>query len=180
MVSDSSNSTNCLSNLLKNVGAPTHIGLIFIDIDGNDYAVWRDFSGFEVDIVCIEFNPTLPPYLEYVDVGGRAFMGSSALSLTKLAQSKGYELVACTFSNCIYVRREYFPLFNIENNAVEELMPMDGVTYVCRNFAGEVVFSNKNLVDPMIGLIVYKSPRKWIKLILRRIKSFRFLKDTYP
>jgi len=180
MVADASDSKNCLSNLLKNAGAPNRIGLLSIDIDGNDYAVWRDFSGFDVDIVCIEFNPTLPPNLEYVDEGGRAFMGSSALSLTKLAQSKGYELVACTFSNCIYVRREYFPLFDIENNSVEKLMPMNGVTYLCRNFAGEVVLSNKEIVAPMIGLIVYKSPRKWVKLILRRIKSFRFLNDSYP
>lgn len=180
MVSDSTDSKNCLVNLLKNAGAPTHIGLLSIDIDGNDYAVWRDFSGFEVDIVCIEFNPTLPPNLEYVDSGGRAFMGSSALSLTKLAQSKGYELVACTFSNCIYVKSEYFPLFNIKNNSVDKLMPMEGVTYLCRNFAGEIVFTNKNIVMPMIGFILYKSPRKWVKLILKRIKSFRFLNDIYP
>lgn len=180
MVADATDSTNCLSNLLKKVGAPNRIGLLSIDIDGNDYAVWRDFSGFEVDIVCIEFNPTLPPNLEYVDEGGKAFMGSSALSLTKLAKSKGYELIACTFSNCIYVRNEYFPLFHIEDNSVERLMPMDGVTYLFRNFAGEVVFSNKKVVTPMIGLILYKSPRKWIKLLLRKIKSFRFLNDSYP
>jgi len=42
------------------------------------------------------------------------------------------------------------------------------------------VLSNKEIVNPMIGLIIYKSPRKWIKLILRRIKSFRFLNDSYP
>ena len=59
-------------------------------------------------------------------------------------------------------------------------MPMNGITYLCRNFAGEVVLSNKEIVNLMIGLIVYKSPRKWIKLILRRIKSFRFLNDSYP
>lgn len=180
MVADASDSKNCLSNLLINAGVPNKIGLLSIDIDGNDYAVWRDFSGFEVDIVCIEFNPTLPSNLEYVDEGGRAFMGSSALSLTKLAKSKGYELVACTFSNCIYVRSEYFPLFGIEDNSVETLMPMSGITYLCRNFAGEVVFSNKQIVAPMIGLIVYKSPRKWLKLLLKGIKSFRFLKDHYP
>lgn len=180
MVGDSTDPKNSLSNLLKIAGAPNKIGLLSIDIDGNDYAVWRDFTGFDVDIVCIEFNPTLPPNMEYIDEGGRAFMGSSALSLTKLAQSKGYELVACTFSNCIYVKQEYFPLFAIKDNSVEKLMPLDGVTYLCRNFAGEVVFSNQKIVGPMIGLIIYRSPRKWVKLVIKRIKSFRFINDSYP
>ena len=33
---------------------PERIGVVFIDIDGNDYQVWRDFQGFNVDVVVIE------------------------------------------------------------------------------------------------------------------------------
>jgi hypothetical protein len=64
--------------------------LLSIDIDGNDYNVWRDLSGYTVDIVVIEYNYTFPPWFEYVDDGGHQNLGSSAQSLVLLGALKGY------------------------------------------------------------------------------------------
>ena len=178
-VTDGNFAETSLNALLKRAGAPHRIGILSIDIDGNDYNVWRDFTDFVVDVVIIEYNYTIPPDVEYIDDGGRAYMGSSALALTKLAGQKGYKLVACTIANCIYVRDELFPKFNLADNAVGVLMPRDGLTFLARNFAGEVVFSSKVVVDPMIGFIGYKTIRKWLKLLLKRKKTFRYLGEEY-
>lgn len=178
-VTDNNFLETSLSKLLKGAGAPLHMGILSIDIDGNDYNVWRDFNDFKVDIVIIEYNYTIPPDIEYVDDGGRANMGSSALSLTKLAHQKGYKLVACTIANCIYVRDELFPKFNLLDNSVSTLMPKSGLTFLARNFAGEVVFSSKTVVEPMIGFIGYRTLRKWLRLLLKRKKTFRYLGEKY-
>jgi hypothetical protein len=178
-VTDDSFPETSLKKLLKDAEVPAHIGVLSIDIDGNDYNVWRDFTDFEVDVVIIEYNYTIPADVEYVDDGGRANMGSSALSLTKLADQKGYKLVACTIANCIYVRNELFHKFNLFDNSVVTLMPKSGLTFLARNFAGEVVFSSKTVVDPMIGFIGYRALRKWIRLLIKRKKSFRYLGEEY-
>lgn len=178
-VTDSSRPETSLHVLLEQSNIPKKIGILSIDIDGNDYNVWRDFNGFDVDVVVIEYNYTIPPEVEYIDDGGKAFMGSSASALNRLARSKGYSLVACTNANCIFVKDIYFPLFKISDNSVAALMPQDGLTYLARNFAGEVVFSSREVVEPMISSIRYCSFRKRLKLLLRRIESFRYLGDPY-
>lgn len=178
-VTDNSVPETTLRALLEKAGAPRRIGVLSIDIDGNDYNVWRDFDGFEVDVVVVEYNYTIPPDIEYVDDGGRAFMGSSALALDKLAHAKGYRLVACTIANCIFVREELFQKFDIPDNSVAALMPRDGLTFLARNFAGEVVLSSRTVTGPMIGFIGYRSLRKWIKLLLKGKRSFRYLGEEY-
>lgn len=180
MVGDASARGGTLNSILDSCSFKKRIGLLSIDIDGNDYNVWRDFVGYDVDIVCIEYNPTFPPNVLHIDNGGKEFIGSSALSLTQLANAKGYELVACTFSNCIYVKKSLFPFLNISNNSVEALMPIDGITHVYRNFAGELVFSNRKIVDPIVAAVIYKSPRKLFKLLIKRLRSFRFIGQAYP
>jgi hypothetical protein len=178
-VTDGSKPENSLRTLLESVDAQTHIGILSIDIDGNDYNVWRDFNGFDVSVVVIEYNHTIPFNVEFVDDGGRSFMGSSALALTKLARQKGYSLVACTLANCIFVRDDLFAKFRISDNSVETLMPKDGITYVCRNFAGEVVFSQKQIVEPIVKLIGYRRIKKWFKHLVKGRKSFHYLGDKY-
>ncbi len=179
LVTDASIPDTSLSALLRKAGVLERIGVVSIDIDGNDYQVWRDFQGFNVDVVVIEYNYTIPPDVEYIDEGGRAFMGSSALALVNLAKSKGYCLVACTITNCIFVRNELYSKFNIADNSIEILMPREGLTFVARNFAGEVVFSSKTVLEPMIGFIGYRTLRKWIKLLIKKKKSFRYLGEEY-
>jgi hypothetical protein len=178
-VTDDSKPKSSLRTLLEGVKAPKNIGILSIDIDGNDYNVWRDFNGFDVSVVVIEYNHTIPPSVEFVDDGGRSFMGSSALAITRLARLKGYSLVACTLANCIFVRDDLFARFRIMDNSVDTLMPKDGITFVCRNFAGEVVFSQKQVIEPIVKLIVYKRIKKWLKFLVMGRKSFHYLGDKY-
>lgn len=178
-VTDNGTPKTSLKSLLEDVGAPRRIGLLSIDIDGNDYNVWRDFDGFEVDVVVIEYNYTIPPDVEYIDEGGRSFMGSSALALDRLARQKGYSLVACTIANCIFVRDALFPLIGVADNSVAALMPREGLTFLARNFAGEAVFSSRTVVEPMIRLVGYRQWQKWLKPLLKGKKSFHYLDEEY-
>lgn len=176
---ESGNNKNCLTQILKRVNTPKDFALLSIDIDGNDYEVWRDLNDFEPLVVIIEYNQTIPPSVEFIDNGGKSFMGSSCLALFNLAKEKGYELICCTSTNCFFVKKELYHLFNVEDNHPSKLQNLDKQCFVALNHAGELVFSNKNFFQNDIRMIVYKRINKAIKHLLLGKKSFFFLGDKY-
>ncbi len=176
---ESGNDENSLTEILKRTKAPKNFALLSIDIDGNDYEVWRDLEYFEPLVVVIEYNQTIPPNVEFVDVGGKAFMGSSCLSLYNLAKQKGYEMLCCTITNCFFVKKDFFSLFEIEDNSPNKLQSTDKLCFVGLNYAGELVFSNKNFFQNNIRIILYKRLNKIIKHLFLGKKSFFFLGDKY-
>lgn len=80
-------------------------GVLSIDIDGNDYAVWKAYTG-SAKIVIIEINSSLDPDEDHFTPED----GSNFSMMNKLAKSKGYELLIHTGNN-IYVQKEYIHLF---------------------------------------------------------------------
>jgi hypothetical protein len=129
-----------LDTILAPTAIPLDFDVLSIDIDGNDYHAWKAVTRYRPKVVVIEYNPTIPSVVEFVQ---RADMsvnhGSSILSLTLLAREKGYELVAATDYNCFFVAAEYFPLFGIEDNSVAAIRPNeDLVSYIFNGFDGTV------------------------------------------
>ena len=123
---------DCLDAILAEAGAPRNFGLVSIDIDGNDYHVWESLVDHTPEIVVIEFNPTIPNDVEYVQ--DRSFdlnIGCSLLALINLGKQKGYELVATTMVNAFFVRAEKYPLFGIDDNfiGVMHTPAQDGRTF---------------------------------------------------
>lgn len=111
-----------LDRLLENTEIATDFDLLSIDIDGNDYHVWQAIADYKPKVVVIEFNPTIPKQVEFVQPKDMSVtQGSSLLSVSMLGKSKGYELVAVTAHNAIFVAEQYFPLFGIADNSVEAL-----------------------------------------------------------
>ena len=53
----------------------------------------------------VEFNPTIPADVEFVQPRDIKINQGSLLSLTKLGQEKGYELVAALDLNAFFVKR---------------------------------------------------------------------------
>src|SRR4030095_5357198 len=89
--------TGGLDNTLAGTAIPKDFDLLSIDIDGNDYHVWAAVREFSPKVVIIEFNPTIPNHIDFVQPARLELnQGNSLLSLTRLAQDKGYELVAVT------------------------------------------------------------------------------------
>lgn len=111
-----------LDEILAEQLCPEEIDLLSIDIDGNDYYVWESMQEPSAKVVVIEFNPTVPNDVFFVQ--DRTFevnQGCSLLALTSLGREKGYELVCATEWNAIFVRLEYFELFRIEDNSVDAM-----------------------------------------------------------
>lgn len=95
-----------LDAILNSIGVHEPIGVLSIDVDGNDYHIWNAIKR-EPEIVVIEFNPTVPNDVVFVQAADHAVQhGASLLALTRLGRAKGYELAACTMVNAIFVRRE--------------------------------------------------------------------------
>jgi hypothetical protein len=96
-----------LDYILEQIGAPVDFGVLSIDIDGNDYHVWAALKKYTPTIVVVEFNPSIPaPVLFVQDNDSSIQIGSSLLALTRLAGEKGYSLVAATEWNAVFVARE--------------------------------------------------------------------------
>lgn len=79
--------------------------VLSIDIDGNDFEVWKAYKG-RPEIVVIEINSSLNPDEEFFSPE----KGASFYTMNKLASEKGYFLL-CHTGNCIYVDLEYKNLF---------------------------------------------------------------------
>jgi hypothetical protein len=113
---------NSLDNILAETQIPRGFDVLSIDIDGNDYHIWKSLTGYEPKVVVIEFNMTIPMEMEAVQSKEKiSDFGASLLSLHKLGLSKGYELVSVTDNNGIFVKKEFFSLFGIEDNSPQEL-----------------------------------------------------------
>lgn len=121
--------------LFEDAGVPENFDLLVIDIDSNDYYVWRAIHDYRPKVVLIEANPHFPPPqlmvidfhpMNYWDLKTPLYVGASVSSLDLLAKKKGYELLYCMkpiSPNCIFVDAQYFPLFGIEDNSPEALWP---------------------------------------------------------
>lgn len=94
---------------------PRLFDLLSIDIDGNDLWIWEALR-FIPRVVVIEFNPKWPPtkartvpYDPDRVWDGSNYYGASVLALTRLGARKGYDLVAYTRSNLVFVQRGLLP-----------------------------------------------------------------------
>lgn len=132
-----------LDEILAETSIPLNFDLLSIDIDGNDYHIWNSLVKYSPKVVIIEYNQSIANHIEYVqkpDVNINH--GNSLLSITKLAKSKGYELVAATDLNGIYVKKEFYGLFEISDNSLDKLRPFAPyVTEVFQFYDGTLAFS---------------------------------------
>jgi hypothetical protein len=105
---------------------PKDLDLLVIDIDSNDYYVWRAIRDFRPKVVMIEVNSSFPPpELMVIDShpmnywGGTSYAGASLQSLYNLAKRKGYELIYTMSSgpNAIFVDAQYYDRFGIQDNS---------------------------------------------------------------
>ena len=131
---------NRLDAILQRTEIPRDFDVLSIDIDGNDYHIWESLQAYQPKVVCIEFNPSVPNHLPFVQENNPTInQGASLLSLFNLGRDKGYELVAVTQGNGIFVREQDFARFEITDNTVERMRPDPAqVTYLFHGYDGHV------------------------------------------
>jgi hypothetical protein len=98
---------------LTEANVPKEIDLLSIDIDGNDYWLWKAMTSIDPRVVVIEYNATYRPPVSWVMTynpehrwNGSRYYGASLQALTELAATKGYVLVGCdlTGNNAFFVK----------------------------------------------------------------------------
>lgn len=113
-----------INDLFRQNGFSGEIGLLSIDIDGNDYWVWEAIDSVDAEIVVAEYNSLFGPDLA-VSVPYRAdfyrlnahhsgqYWGASLAALEFLADKKGYRLIGCNAAgnNCYFVKKTAGPEF---------------------------------------------------------------------
>lgn len=105
--------------LIREAGIEGNIGLLSIDIDGNDYWVWEAIECIAPVIVVVEYNslmgcertisiPYEPGFRRARAHWSRMYYGASLGALCHLANTKGYGLVGCNLAgnNAYFVRRD--------------------------------------------------------------------------
>jgi hypothetical protein len=128
---------NRLDNLLARTPIPRQFDLLSIDIDGNDYYVWKSVEQYAPRVVIIEFNPTASNDLLFVqDADARVNQGCSLHALIELAKSKGYELAATTDVNAIFVIKSEFSKLGIEDNSIDAMHFAGKTTELFQGFDG--------------------------------------------
>lgn len=141
-VSHEPGAVGLLDTLLATVSPlPAAFDLLSIDVDGNDYHIWDALRRYRPRVVVIENNPTVPPDVELIGPPGNTDVGSSAKALVKLGRSKGYELVAHTGVNCIFVEASEFPKAGVDNNDLEALFRKDHLRYVMSTWDGRLMIA---------------------------------------
>ncbi len=114
--------TENINSLFESQSFTGDIGLLSIDIDGNDYWIWEAVTVVQPRIVSVEYNyrfgPELAAAVPYDSAfykrdahPSRIYYGSSLRALAGLADEKGYDLVGCSDGgvNAFFVRRDVRP-----------------------------------------------------------------------
>jgi len=104
-----------IESLFDKVNAPIELDLLSIDIDYNDYYVWKAITKYKPRVVVIEYNSIFRPDTHFVVNynAGRmwdktSYHGASLLAMQQLGAEKGYVLVGCVFTgtNAFFVRED--------------------------------------------------------------------------
>jgi len=139
---------NSLDSLLASTPIPNDFDVLFIDVDGMDYHIWNSVVQYKPKCVVIEFNPTIPNEVDFVQEANSSLNhGNSIAAQVRLGKEKGYELVATTINNAFFVTKELFPKFEISNNSVAVLRGKSHVSYIFNGYDGTVFIRGSRWVD---------------------------------
>jgi hypothetical protein len=122
-----------INELLRENGITGEIGLLSIDIDGNDFWVWRAITVISPVIVVVEYNHRFGkeaavtiPYEENFDrrrsPQAPLYFGASLKALCWVAERKGYAFVGCNSNgvNAFFIRKDKKP------HQIREVAPEEG------------------------------------------------------
>jgi hypothetical protein len=108
-----------INQLISDAGFSGDIGLLSVDIDGNDYWVWKAIDCIRPAIIVCEYNAvfgnlhqiTVPYSSDFVRSTAhhsQLYFGASLPAMISLGKEKGYSFVGTTSTGCnaFFVRRD--------------------------------------------------------------------------
>jgi hypothetical protein len=118
-----------INELISSYTSEKDIGLLSIDIDGNDYWIWKAINVINPRIVVCEYNTlfggdlslTIPYDQSFVrnqSHHSNLYFGASICALKDLAIDKGYKFIGSNSSGCnaFFIRKDLFSQLSIEVN----------------------------------------------------------------
>jgi len=160
-----------LDATLSRTPVPSDFDFLSIDVDGVDYHIFESMVSFRPKVICIEFNPTVPNAVDFVQARDFAVkQGSSARAIVRLAKEKSYSLVAATQCNLIFVRDDLVNFVTNEEQKIESLNPSgnDG-TYIFVGYDGSVLSNKESLALVWHGLTI---PLERLQVLPRALRRF--------
>ncbi|WP_460672809.1 hypothetical protein [Larkinella ripae] len=157
-----------INSLLADNGFAGTLGLLSIDIDGNDYWVWKAIQAVDPDIVVAEYNslfgaeraitvPYKPDFVRGQAHYSHLYFGTSLAALCDLAAEKGYSLVGCNSVglNAYFVK-------NSQLGSLKPLTAAEGYVYSmfreARDPAGNLTFATgDDRIEVIRGLPVFNT-----------------------
>lgn len=114
-----------INDLIVEAGFAGEIGLLSIDVDGNDYWIWEAIDAIRPVICVCEYNaffgdlhPVSTPYDPKFSVGqshpSRLYFGASIAALSSLGARKGYRFLGTTMAgnDAFFIREDYASPFD--------------------------------------------------------------------
>lgn len=168
--------TENINTLLSNNGFNGEIGLLHVDIDGNDYWVWKNIDVVSPVIAIIEYNSVFgienPWVIPYDPAFERTkahysnlYAGASLLSLCNLAEEKGYKFIGSNSNG----NNAYF----VRNDKIKSLITKSakqGYIYSefaeSRNKEGKLTYiRNGDRIEMLRGLPLYNTEKNVIEYL---------------
>lgn len=162
-----------LDATLSRTPIPNNFDFLSIDVDGVDYHIFESMSLFSPKVICIEFNPTIPNAVDFVQARNFAVkQGSSARAIVRLAEQKSYSLVATTHCNLIFVSDHLKNFVVASEQTIESLNPSGNEgTYVFVGYDGTVLSNKESLNLVWHGLTVPLAELQVLPGLLRVFSS---------
>lgn len=137
-----------LDALLARTPIPKDFDFLVIDIDSNDWHIWKSLIGYRPKVVMIEFSEFCPADIFYVK--DPVAPGPSSASLTavcELGKQKGYVLIAVIGGNAIFVLNELSNQFEIRDNSPDGMFQSFANTRLFQSYDGTLrLAGNRELI----------------------------------
>ena len=163
-----------LDRILEQTPITADFDFLSIDIDGCDYFILDSLKQFRPKVICIEFNPTVPNEVDFVQPRDfKVQQGAAAKSLADLARSKGYSLVAVTDLNLILVRDDLASAVVGDATCTLESLRDDSwtKTFLFYGYDGTVLSNKSELRLPWHGVTVPLRDFQPLPKVLRTFSS---------
>jgi len=158
-----------LDNVLSETPIPHDFDFLSIDIDGVDYHIFDGLKKYSPKVICIEFNPTIPNVVDFVQPRNFSIkQGSSAKAIVRLASEKGYILVAVVGCNLILVKNDLLDFVIETKQSLEDLNPNgnDG-QYIFMGYDGTILSNKGSIIFPWTGFEIPLSNAQFLPSFLR-------------
>jgi len=160
-----------LDVVLAGTPIPPDFDFLSIDIDGCDYFILKSLERYRPKLVCVEFNPTIPNEVEFVQPRDFSLtQGASPRSLVIQAEEKGYALVAATHCNLFFVRSELKAAVVGSGTVTLDALRDDREcrTFLFSGFDGTILSNNPAITLPWHKIVLGPEDLQQLPKLLRR------------